>query len=325
MNFIRNVTNRDIEEASRALIDGNLVAFPTETVYGLGADATNQAAVNRMYEVKGRPKNHPVIVHVSSFEKIKEWAVEIPATALELGKKYWPGPLTLVLKRSKIARDFITGGQDSVAIRVPNHPVALSLIRKFEEFGGSGLIAPSANLFGKVSPTRAEDVMEDLENHLHSDDFVLNGGECEFGIESTIVNCISPKLEILRSGLITKKQLSSFLDSIGISDFVSTSSSNNKIKFPGNLKQHYAPRTKVVVNQEPNEGDGLISLIYNTTRPGVIRLESPTSLNEFAKVLYRGFRKGDRMAVKRIVVQISPNDDLSYAIINRAYLASGGG
>lgn len=315
MNYIRNVTNRDIERASRALLDGNLVAFPTETVYGLGADATNQAAVNRMYEVKGRPKNHPVIVHVSSFEKIKEWAVEIPAIALELGKKYWPGPLTLVLKRSKIAQDFITGGQDSVAIRVPNHPVALKLLRTFEELGGKGIVAPSANLFGRVSPTQASHVQIDLKYVLSENDYVLDGGECDIGIESTIISCLYDSPKVLRPGFISLADASVSLnfDSKKIfqqKEFI-------ELRVPGKLNRHYAPETQINLNGEYRKGDGIIALSNIKTPEGTIRLCSPTSEVEFARSLYNSLRVADNLKLERVTVILESDKGISGAILDR--------
>ena len=320
MNFIRNVTNRDIEEASRALIDGNLVAFPTETVYGLGADATNQAAVNRMYEVKGRPKNHPVIVHVSSFEKIKEWAVEIPAIALELGKKYWPGPLTLVLKRSKIAQDFITGGQDSVAIRVPNHPVALKLLRTFEELGGKGIVAPSANLFGRVSPTQASHVQIDLKYVLSENDYVLDGGECDIGIESTIISCLYDSPKVLRPGFISLADASVSLN-IDLKK-IFQQKEFIELRVPGKLNRHYAPETQINLNGEYRKGDGIIALSNFKTPAGTIRLCSPTSLKEFAKVLYSSMRLADSLKLKRVTIIFDNKVDINGAIFDRLKKAS---
>jgi len=158
MQIVSNVTALFIEKAARALVNGGLVAFPTETVYGLGADATNKSAVSRVYAVKGRPTNHPLIVHISSINHLSTWARDVPAYAIKLAEVFWPGPMTLILPRSKVAQDFVTGGQDNIGIRVPSHSVALELLKEFEIQGGLGVAAPSANRYGKVSPTTSRSV-----------------------------------------------------------------------------------------------------------------------------------------------------------------------
>ena len=177
-----------IHEAAAALKRGQLVAFPTETVYGLGADAENPDAVAKIYAVKQRPIDHPLIVHIANKEAATEWAVEIPQYALKLADAFWPGPMTLILKRSSLAKDFITGGQMSVGLRVPNHLVALELLRSFSELGGKGIAAPSANLFGRVSPTSADAVHSELGSRLSDGDLILEGGNSAVGIESTIID-----------------------------------------------------------------------------------------------------------------------------------------
>jgi L-threonylcarbamoyladenylate synthase len=172
MTIISNCTESALKDAAASLIAGNLVAFPTETVYGLGADASNQQAVARIYEVKGRPTDHPLIVHISSIDYLNKWAKDIPEYAIKLARTFWPGPMTLILPRTDLANDFITGGQNNVGIRVPSHTVALSLLKEFEDQGGYGIAAPSANRFGKVSPTSADDVMTELSGNLNSKDLV---------------------------------------------------------------------------------------------------------------------------------------------------------
>jgi tRNA threonylcarbamoyl adenosine modification protein (Sua5/YciO/YrdC/YwlC family) len=174
MEFISNCTADAILNAAKALKDGHLVAFPTETVYGLGADATNAKAISRIYSVKGRPTDHPLIVHISSINKLADWATDLPDYAIKLAREFWPGPMTLILPRSEMAKDFITGGQNNVGLRVPDQPIALALLRMFEELGGKGVAAPSANKFGAVSPTTAEDVNEELAKFLTSNDLVLS-------------------------------------------------------------------------------------------------------------------------------------------------------
>ena len=164
--------------AASHLVAGGLVAFPTETVYGLGADACNAMGVARIYEVKGRPSDHPLIVHVASMNGVNEWAREVPGYAISLARDFWPGPMTLVLKRSLLAKDFITGGQDTVGVRVPNHPVVLALLEAFESIGGKGVAAPSANRFGQVSPTTAAAVADEIGEYLDSADQIIDGGAC---------------------------------------------------------------------------------------------------------------------------------------------------
>ena len=171
--------------AAKHLIAGNLVAFPTETVYGLGADASNSKAVARIYSVKGRPNDHPLIVNIASMDRMGDWASDVPEHAIALARNFWPGPMTLVLKRSELAGDFVTGGQDTVGVRVPDHVVALALLEAFEKMGGKGVAAPSANRFGHVSPTTAAAVVEELAEYLSKDDLVLDGGACAVGVEST--------------------------------------------------------------------------------------------------------------------------------------------
>ena len=209
--FISKCTAEAIRDAALALKDGHLVAFPTETVYGLGADARNPEAVKRIYEVKGRPSDHPLIVHISSINQLDKWAVEIPEYAIELARAFWPGPMTLILKRTDIAKNFITGGQDTVGLRVPSDPIALALIQEFEKNSDSAIAAPSSNRFGQVSPTSSADVHEELEDYLSSSDIVLDGGRSLIGIESTIIDCTGSSPIILRSGFITKADIESFL------------------------------------------------------------------------------------------------------------------
>ena len=209
--FFSNCTAETIRKAAAALKAGHLVAFPTETVYGLGADARNHEAVKRIYEVKGRPSDHPLIVHISSINQLEKWATEIPEYAIDLARAFWPGPMTLILKRTEIAQDFITGGQETIGLRVPSDPTALALIQEFEKISQSAIAAPSANRFGHVSPTSASDVSTELREYLSWDDLILDGGASNVGIESTIVGCIGAKPQILRPGAITDVMLQKVL------------------------------------------------------------------------------------------------------------------
>jgi L-threonylcarbamoyladenylate synthase len=321
MTIISNCTAPIIKDAALALKDGHLVAFPTETVYGLGADATNEKAVARIYEVKGRPTDHPLIVHISSMELLDKWVSEIPEYAIKLARSFWPGPMTLILPRTALAKDFITGGQNNVGIRVPSHPVALSLLKEFEAKGGYGVAAPSANRFGKVSPTNAGSVLQDLSTFLSSKDFILNGGSSIIGIESTIVNCTEATPEILRPGYITGQKIEmALMDSHKVHV---RSSKTSDTRASGLFKSHYSPNAKVLVDGEPGIGDGYIALSHVGTPFGVTRLASPKNLNEYAKVLYESFRLADQLKIKKIFVVPPEGEGLSLAICDRIKKASG--
>src|SRR5688572_13858587 len=219
----------EIRKAADLLRAGGLVAFPTETVYGLGADAANAKAVARLYAVKGRPADHPVIVHFAGSEQAFAWAREVPEAARQLAARFWPGPLTLILKRSKLAQDFVTGGQDTVGLRVPSHPVAHEMLSVF----GSGVAAPSANRFGLVSPTSAAHVREDLGDEV---DLVLEGGPSDVGIESTIVDLSQGGFSVLRPGRISRGEIEAALKA-------RSRAPSAAVRHSGGLERHYAPRT----------------------------------------------------------------------------------
>ena len=316
MEFISKCTADTILNAAQALINGHLVAFPTETVYGLGADATNEKAVSRIYSVKGRPVGHPLIVHISSINKLDQWATDIPDYAIKLAREFWPGPMTLILPRKKIAQDFITGGQGNVGLRVPAQPIALTLLKKFEELGGLGVAAPSANRFGAVSPTSAEAVQEELGDYLAPSDLVLDGGQSQVGIESTIVNCTNSIPQILRPGVILSQMLT---DATGI-EFASCNF--DSIKVSGALSSHYQPKARVIINQEPNSGDGLIALDIIKTPKGVTRLSNPKNLKELARQLYAAFRYADNLKIKNIHVNLPVGEGIELALYDRVYKAS---
>jgi len=298
---------------------GNLVAFPTETVYGLGADASNQQAVARIYEVKGRPTDHPLIVHVSSINNLDKWAKDIPEYAVKLARAFWPGPMTLILPRTDLAKDFITGGQNNVGIRVPAHSVALALLKEFESQGGYGIAAPSANRFGKVSPTCAEDVYEELSNYLSVNDLIIDGSPSIVGVESTIINCTKSSPLILRPGGITSAMINDLLKICIDSDKIRNS---KKIKVPGLLDSHYAPNARVFISGVPQPGDGLIALNNFSTPEGVIRLASPINNEEFARVLYNSFRLGDNKRLANIYVIPPIGNDIGVAIRDRLQKAT---
>jgi len=312
MEIISNCTQDVIEKAAKALIDGHLVAFPTETVYGLGADATNEKAVSRIYSVKGRPADHPLIVHISSINQLGKWAIDIQEYAIKLARDFWPGPMTLILKRSEIAKDFITGGQSNVGLRVPSQPIALALLAEFEKNGGLGIAAPSANRFGAVSPTSASDVSEELQTYLNSDDLILNGGQCSVGLESTIIDCTGPVPIILRPGAITKEMINNSINIDGVK-----SDNKSDIRVSGSLESHYSPKAEVFIDLLPSAGDGFIAMNDIPTPSGVIRLASPISIEQYAKVFYNALRLGDRKGLKRINVIQPEGSGLAEAIRDR--------
>jgi L-threonylcarbamoyladenylate synthase len=315
MSIIANCTATAIKDAAAALTKGHLVSFPTETVYGLGADATNQDAIARIYKVKGRPEGHPLIVHISSLGNLDKWVRDIPEYAVSLARAFWPGPMTLILPRTDLAKDFITGSQDNVGIRIPSHTVALALLKEFESLGGLGVAAPSANRFGAVSPTTASAVEVELADFLSKNDQILDGGPCLVGVESTIINCTQKKPSILRPGAITKEMIE---DALGITiDLNTLNSESVQIKAAGLLESHYAPNAKIFLTGSPALGDGFIALDSFTTPAGAIRVASPKSNEEYAQVLYEAFRWADIKGLRRIFVIPPTGDGIAVAINDR--------
>jgi len=315
MAIISSCTASTLKDAAALLRAGNLVAFPTETVYGLGVDATNKDAVAHLYQVKERPTDHPLIVHISSMVNLDKWAREIPEYAIKLARTFWPGPMTLILPRTNLAMDFITGNQDSVGIRVPSHPLATALLKEFEYQGGLGVAAPSANRFGRVSPTTASDVFEELSGYLLPADLILDGGPCEVGVESTIINCTQDLPEVLRPGAITTTMISD-LTGLHVNQ-ITTSSNKSTIKAPGLMQSHYAPKAKVFLSTTPDLGDGFIALSDIPTPPGAIRLASPRDHNEYAQLLYQALRLSDTKQVSSVIVIPPTGDDIAIAICDR--------
>ena len=297
--------------AAANLMAGNLVAFPTETVYGLGADACNAVAVARIYSVKGRPADHPLIVHVPSMDALGDWASDVPEYAISLARDFWPGPMTLIMKRSGLASDFVTGGQDTVGIRVPAHPVALGLLEAFALVGGKGVAAPSANRFGNLSPTTAQAVSDELSDYLGDGDQILDGGACDVGVESTIIDCTGVATRILRPGAITQEMIehSTGLDVVD-ADGVA-------IRVSGSLDSHYSPQARVVLDQSPVAGQGFIAMSDVATPDGVVRLAAPTTHEEFARVLYSSLRAGDEQWLATVVVHQPQGDGIAIAIRDR--------
>ena len=306
-------------DAAASLLAGNLVAFPTETVYGLGADATSADAVARIYSVKGRPANHPLIVHVASMDALYEWARDVPGYAISLARDYWPGPMTLITKRSELAGDFLTGHQDTVGVRVPDHPVALGLLEAFARVGGKGVAAPSANRFGNVSPTTAQAVADELGKHLGKADQILDGGACAVGVESTIIDCTGEFPRILRPGAVTAELIS---ESTG-QDVVQVLDGAD-IRVSGSLEAHYAPVAKVILDQSPVVGQGFIAYSNIETPAGVIRLASPKNVEEFARALYAALREADVRGISEIVVMPPTDGGIGLAIRDRLGRAAKG-
>ena len=301
----------EVRRAAQILRAGGLVAFPTETVYGLGADASSEKAVSLLYAVKGRPVEHPVIVHFASAELAFKWASQVPDAARKLAKKFWPGPLTLILKRSALAKDFVTGGQDSVGLRVPSHPVAHELLSLF----AGAVAAPSANRFGRVSPTTAAHVREDLGNDV---ELVLEGGPSEVGIESTIVDLSGVAPVLLRPGRISKLQLEQVVGKIGEATAASP-------RHSGGLERHYAPRTPAQLvptyglDKEIAKGKEKVAVLA-FSRPDErvdYWVRMPRDPQAYAQKLYAALRELDSAGCERILVEAPPETSEWAAVTDR--------
>ena len=301
----------EVRRAAQILRAGGLVAFPTETVYGLGADAANEQAVRKLYSVKRRPEDHPVIVHFASADKALSWAREMPESAKKLAARHWPGPLTLVLKRSPAAKDFVTGGQDTVGLRVPSHPIAHELLKAF----GGGVAAPSANRFGLVSPTTAAHVREDLGKDV---DLVLEGGASEVGIESTILDLSGAAPVLLRPGHLSKETLESLLGPIGEKTAAAP-------RHSGGLERHYAPRTPArivpahALDREIAKGKDKVAVLA-FSRPDErvdYWLRMPRDPQAYAHRLYAALRELDTAGCERILVEAPPESPEWRAVRDR--------
>ena len=304
-----------IDKAASSLLSGAIVAFPTETVYGLGVDAENKDAVARMYSIKARPSDHPVIVHISNINDVDYWAKEVPQYAIELMRKFWPGAMTLILPRSEKAKDFITGGQEFVGLRIPSNTVALNLISSFMAKGGHGVAAPSANRFGSISPTSANDVALELGEFLSEKDLIIDGGESEIGVESTIIDCSRALPRILRLGAVTEAMIREVTP-------IDLDNDLNEIRVSGFLTRHYSPKAKVVVDRDAKPGEGLIALAEISTPEGVIRLAEPKTVTEYARSLYSALREGDTKGLSTIVALTPQGEGLAAAIRDRISRAS---
>jgi L-threonylcarbamoyladenylate synthase len=317
-------TRPDIAEAVDVLRRGGLVAFPTETVYGLGCDAESRAALRRLYEVKGRPHDHPVIVHLGDAALLDQWAAHVSPAARALADAYWPGPLTLVVSRDTRVPDEVTGGRSTVGLRVPDQPVALSLLRAF----GSGIAAPSANRFGATSPTRADDVRADLGDDI---DLLLDDGPCTIGIESTIVDCSVEAPAILRLGGVSREHVESIVGGpVAVRD-------RGEVAAPGTLPAHYAPRCHVQLTDASELAGRAVASAATGSRvgvltpasvasdlpPGVVRLASPADADEYARVLYARLREADRRGVDVLLVVPPAHSGIGEAVLDRLQRAAG--
>jgi L-threonylcarbamoyladenylate synthase len=300
-----------LRQAAENLKMGGLVAFPTETVYGIGADAENSEAIARMYAVKGRPADHPVIIHIADLDAVDYWAKEIPNYAIALMRDYWPGPMTLLLHRTAEAKDFVTGNQ----LRMPAHTLALNLLGEFKKLGGNGVAAPSANRYGAVSPTTADAVNAELKDYLEPRDQILDGGASLVGVESTIIDCTKDNPSILRPGAVTAEMIE---ESTGI---IVVEPDDKKVRVSGSHKQHYAPQAKVYVDGAAKSGEGLIAMSDIETPSGAVRLSAPRSIEEYARTLYSALREGDKEGLGVIHIVPPQGEGLAVAIrdrINRA-------
>jgi L-threonylcarbamoyladenylate synthase len=287
-----------VDRALEILRNGGLVAMPTETVYGLAADASNPDAVRRIFAAKGRPADHPLIVHVASANELAHWAREIPASAVRLATTCWPGPLTLLVPKAEHVLPIVTGGRTTVGVRVPAHPLATELLERF----GGGLAAPSANRFGKVSPTTAEHVRADLGDLV---DYVLDGGPCPVGVESTIVDCTVQPPQVLRPGGIPTEDIAAILDG-------SLAAASGPSRTSGMLHSHYAPSCPVVLVEDPLDLDDVIA-----AHPGCVIVGVGVDLPTYARGLYEWLRAADREQRTAVVALVPPPHGLGHAIRDR--------
>jgi L-threonylcarbamoyladenylate synthase len=313
----------EIEKAVETLRAGDLVVFPTETVYGLGANAANPAAVRKIFEVKGRPADHPVIVHLDNPRYLHRWVSEVPPAAERLAAMFWPGPLTLILPKAESVNDVVTGGQDSIGIRIPSHPMALQLLTAF----GGGIAAPSANRYGRLSPTKPEHVRDELGDAVH---VILDGGESPIGLESTIVSCLNNEVRMLRPGYITRSQIAQV-----VGDLVAGGVAP---RVPGDRVLHYAPSTPLEIVGSDDLEAKAGEVVARQEKVAVLAMRPPlhtkrymTWINAgkkpdtYAHNLYNHLRTLDRAGCVRILVQELPQDERWAAILDRLQRASGMG
>ncbi len=313
-----------LARAAEVLRSGGLVAFPTETVYGLGADASNTDAIKKIYAAKGRPRNHPLIVHLGSASQVSDWAIDVPVAAARLGQRFWPGPLTLIFKRALHVNDLVTGGQDTIALRVPSHPVAQALLASF----GRGIAAPSANRYGRVSATRAEHVRTEFGSAV---DCVLDGGACDLGIESTIVDVSGTQPALLRPGSISARELEAVLGMpLG-------APGSQSPRAPGTLPKHYAPRTPLMLIEADlllelagsmaRQNQRVAVLARSARRPvagDITWIAAPADARGYAHELYSNLRTLDAAGCAAILVEQPPLATEWAAIQDRLMRAAAG-
>jgi L-threonylcarbamoyladenylate synthase len=302
---------------------GELVVFPTETVYGLGANASNPAAVRKIFEVKGRPPDHPVIVHLDNPRYLHRWVSDMPALAEKLAARFWPGPLTLILPKGENVNDIVTGGQDSIGIRVPSHPIAQQLLTAF----GGGIAAPSANRFGRLSPTKPEHVREELGDAVR---VILDGGESPIGLESTIVSCLGNEARLLRPGFITRSQLEQVVGELTVGG------SGSVPRVSGDRRLHYAPATPLAIVSSDDLEKYAGEFVARQQKVAVLAMRPPLNTQRYmtwinagkkaeayAHNLYNHLRTLDSAGCARILVQELPDDERWAAILDRLQRASG--
>jgi L-threonylcarbamoyladenylate synthase len=311
--------------AAEALSRGGLVAFPTETVYGLGADARNDDAVRRIYAAKGRPADHPVIVHLGSADDVADWAHDVPGYVAPLLDRFWPGPLTVVLPKAAGVSSVVTGGADTVALRCPDHPVARELLTTM-----SGVAAPSANRFGRVSPTTTQHVLDELGEVLDpATDLVLAGAPSRVGVESTIVDCTGPDPRLLRPGGVSASEIEQVTG-------LTVLGSDGQVRAPGTLEAHYAPSARVLLADDASVDDvllaapdgevGVIAMAHvdlDGERP-VHRLVAPATNEEYAQDLYSALRRADDLGLVAVVAVLPDEDGIGSAVRDRLRRASRG-
>lgn len=315
----RPLLTTDVTRAVTALRTGGLVGLPTETVYGLAADADDVRAVTRVFAVKGRPADHPLIVHLAGPQALGDWARDVPRYARRLAEELWPGPLTLVLRRAPRAGDHVTGGQETVGLRAPAHPVAHQVLLD----SGLALAAPSANRFGKVSPTTAAHVLAELGEVLDpSRDLILDGGRCDVGVESTILDCTAEAPVLLRPGAVDS-------ETVRRVGGVAVVERPSEVRAPGTLSSHYAPRARVVLARDAEAAaamlaplDGLLAPADVVTPAGVVRLSAPSDAVEYARALYAALREADVLGLRRVVAVPPPGTGLALAVTDRLSRAS---
>jgi L-threonylcarbamoyladenylate synthase len=313
----RTINQKTLDQALTLLNAGQVIAIPTETVYGLAADASQINAVKKIFQIKGRPENHPLIVHIQDASQLEKWAVDIPEYVKKLTTAFWPGPLALILKKAKHVNDIVTGGQKTIALRAPNHPIAQSLLKAL----GGGLAAPSANTFGKISPSLASHVKKDLGPQLK---MIIDGGPCSIGIESTIIACFPNHIELLRPGKITADEIH------GITGILPTPASKTISQAPGTLDKHYAPRTPLSLFSQ-NNLNSLLETIIQENKPTTILsfkmpkkmarnihwIRLPEDIDAFTHHFYALLHQADQLDTTQLYLEKVPNTPQWDAVRNR--------